>query len=57
MTTDSPPSWTDLVCAICTDSARMHPAEPWVAQVRLFLSMHRHPSHEGKALPVGPSSV
>ena len=34
----------DLVCRICGESSRLHPDEPFITQLRIFLSQHRHPS-------------
>jgi hypothetical protein len=34
----------DLVCRTCGKSSRLHPDESVLAQVRLFLDQHRHPS-------------
>lgn len=32
----------DLVCATCGERSRLHPADGFVAQVRVFLEQHRH---------------
>jgi hypothetical protein len=32
----------DITCADCGAVDRMHPVEPWVAQMFIFLGQHRH---------------
>ena len=32
----------DLVCTFCGGDGRLHPVEPCVEQVRIFLGQHRH---------------
>jgi hypothetical protein len=32
----------DLVCRVCGGTSRLSPGDTFVAQVRLFLSQHRH---------------
>jgi hypothetical protein len=38
----TPDGACDVVCCRCGASGRIHPVEPFIAQIRLFLDQHHH---------------